>query len=73
MIKNVTIRKRSHHLAIDKRKHKRPTKLSLEYEPCDECKVLENEFHFAIMCNKLREHQQNIFGEFITIHTGRNS
>ena len=49
--KNVTrLRISAHNLAIEKGRHKRPTKLPLEERTCNICNTLEDEIHFLINC-----------------------
>ena len=78
IVKDFTIRKNitrlrisAHNLAIEKGRHKRPTKVPLEQRLCENCNVLEDEFHFVIGCKKFKEPRQKmlnsiqeIFGDF---------
>ena len=47
-------------MAIEKGRHKRPTKVPLEQRLCENCNVLEDEFHFVLGCAKFKEPRQKM-------------
>ena len=70
--KNITrLRISAHNLAIEKGRHRRPTKLPLEERLCNICNTVEDEIHFIINCQLFRlrrlilfQSLQDIFVDF---------
>ena len=60
--RNLTrLRISAHNLCIETGRHRRPCKVPLDQRKCNTCDIIEDEFHFMMICDQFKEPRNVLF------------